>query len=83
MTDRHVPHFQEELDHLKARLLEMGGLAEDRLRRAVRGLVDRDPAVLEQVLAGDGAINELHIEAGYKLNGQQLFFPNAQGSKPS
>ena len=21
--------------------------------------------------------------AGYKLNGQQLFFPNAQGSKPS
>ena len=34
-----VPHFQEELDQLKARLLEMGGLAEDRMRSAVRALV--------------------------------------------
>ncbi|HEY4648610.1 MAG TPA: hypothetical protein VIG95_05850 [Gemmatimonadales bacterium] len=30
-----VPHFQEELDQLKARLLEMGGLAEERVRAAV------------------------------------------------
>ncbi|HKW02452.1 MAG TPA: phosphate signaling complex protein PhoU [Vicinamibacterales bacterium] len=62
MTERHVPHFQEELEQLKARLLEMGGLAEDRLRLAVSGLVDRDPAVVERVLGGDTAINQLHIE---------------------
>ncbi|HUL75262.1 MAG TPA: phosphate signaling complex protein PhoU [Vicinamibacterales bacterium] len=62
MTDRHIPHFQEELEQLKARLLEMGGLAEDRLRLAVRGLVDRDLAMVEKVLAGDAAINQLHIE---------------------
>jgi phosphate transport system protein len=61
-TDRPVRHFQEELDELKARLLEMGGLAEDRLRGALRGLVERDPALLDPVLAGDGAINQLHID---------------------
>ena len=58
----HVPHFQEELELLKTRLLEMGGLAEDRLREAVRGLVERDLEVVERVLTGDAAINQLHIE---------------------
>ena len=57
-----VPHFQEELDHLKARLLEMGGLAEDRVRSAIRALVDRDLSLVEQVLGGDTPINQLHIE---------------------
>jgi phosphate transport system protein len=61
-TERHLTHFQEELDQLKARLLEMGGLAEDRLRLAVRGLVDRDLSVIEQVMVSDVAINQLHIE---------------------
>jgi len=62
MTERHIPHFQEELEQLKARLLEMGGLAEDRLRLAVSGLVDRDTTMVERVLGGDTAINQLHIE---------------------
>ncbi len=57
-----VPHFQEELQQLKARLLEMGGLAEERVRSAVKALVDRDPGAVDAVLAGDGPINELHIE---------------------
>ena len=48
MTERHVPHFLEELEQLKARLLEMGGLAEDRLRLAVSGLVDRDLSALRR-----------------------------------
>src|ERR1017187_4516413 len=60
--DRHVRHFQDELEQLKSRLLEMGGLAEDRLRSVVRGLVERDHALLEAVLAGDAAINQLHME---------------------
>jgi phosphate transport system protein len=61
-TDRHVRHFQDELDRVKGRLLEMGGLAEERVRLAVRSLVDRDRALVERVLGGDGAINQLHIE---------------------
>jgi len=62
MTTTTIPHFQEELEQLKARLLEMGGLAEDRVRSAIRALVDRDPDLVDQVLAGDQPINQLHIE---------------------
>jgi phosphate transport system protein len=61
-TQRVVRHFQEELEQLKTRLLEMGGLAEERVRLSVRGLVDRDHEVIEQVIAGDEAVNRLHIE---------------------
>ena len=61
-TERHPRHFEEDLGTLKTRLLEMGGLAEERLRMAMRGLVDRDSRLLEKVLAGDGDINHLHLE---------------------
>jgi phosphate transport system protein len=57
-----IPHFQEELDALKARLLEMGGLAEERVRTAIEALVRREPALVIQVLDGDGPINQFHIE---------------------
>jgi phosphate transport system protein len=57
-----VPHFQEELEELKTRLLEMGGLAEDRVRVSVRALVERDASLVDQVLAGDQPLNQLHIE---------------------
>ena len=62
MPERVVRHFQEELQQLKNRLLEMGGLAEERVRTAVEGLVNRDLALIEGVLQGDGPINQLHIE---------------------
>ena len=55
-------HFQEDLDTLKARLLAMGGLAEERVREAVHGITERDLPALDAVVAGDEAINDLHIE---------------------
>lgn len=60
--DRQVSHFREELEALQGRLLEMGGLAEERVRTAVEALVARDPALMNAVLAGDEPINQLHIE---------------------
>ena len=57
-----VRHFQEELEQLKRRLLEMGGLAEENVRLAVKGLVDRDHALIDRVLLGDEPLNTLHIE---------------------
>jgi phosphate transport system protein len=55
-------HFQEELEQLKARLLEMGGLAEEQVRLAVKGLVHRDRDLIARVLTGDDPLNALHIE---------------------
>jgi phosphate transport system protein len=60
--DRPVRHFQEELEALQGRLLEMGGLAEERVRAAVHGLTSRDVAVIDQVMHGDEPVNRLHIE---------------------
>jgi phosphate transport system protein len=60
--ERTAPHFQEELDSLHSRLLEMGGLAEERVRVTVYGLVKRDHEVIENAIRGDEPINRLHIE---------------------
>jgi len=61
-SEQRVRHFQDELEQLKARLLEMGGLAEEQVRLAVKGLMDRDRDLIARVLAGDGPLNALHIE---------------------
>ena len=60
--ERQVPHFHEELETLKGRLLEMGGLAEERVRAAVQGLVLRDGSLFDKILIGDEPLNQLHVE---------------------
>src|ERR671936_444125 len=59
MSIERVRHFQEELEQLKTRLLEMGGLAEEQVRLAVLGLVQRDRALVARVLTSDEPINAL------------------------
>jgi phosphate transport system protein len=61
-VERHVPHFHEELEALKGRLLEMGGLAEERVRATVQALVARDGSLFDRVLVGDEPLNQLHVE---------------------
>ena len=61
-TERHVRHFQDELEILKTRLLEMGGLAEEQVRLAVKALMERDRELVALALNGDEPINRLHIE---------------------
>ena len=58
----HIRHFQEELEQLKTRLLEMGGLAEEQVRQAVKALVNRDRDLIARVLTSDDPLNALHIE---------------------
>jgi phosphate transport system protein len=55
-------HLAEELEELKARLITMGGLAEERLRGAVRGLVDRNHDLLAEATSGDSRIDKLQVE---------------------
>src|SRR5712692_2302984 len=61
-VERVARHFQDELEQLKTRLLEMGGLAEEQVRLAVKALVDRDRDLVDRVLHGDEPLNALHIE---------------------
>ena len=57
-----VPHFQEELEELKARLLVMGGEVEEQVRSAGVALLKRDYDLCQKVVTGDGSINRLHVE---------------------
>jgi phosphate transport system protein len=61
-VERVVRHFQEELQQLNTRLLEMGGMAEEEVRLAVKGLMETDPDTIDRVLVGDEPVNSLHIE---------------------
>ncbi len=54
-------HFQEELDDLQKRLLEMAGRVESAVHWSVRSLVDRDEALAREVLRNETGINELEI----------------------
>jgi phosphate transport system protein len=55
-------HFEEELQVLKNRLLNMGALVEDRVHRAVQALMERNLQEAEAVSAGDHEVNDLQIE---------------------
>jgi phosphate transport system protein len=61
-TEHIVRNYQEELEQLRARLLAMGGLAEERVRAAMQIIVSRDQGLIDGVLKGDEPINELHKE---------------------
>ncbi len=58
--ERH--HFEDELQALKNRLLNMGALVEDRVQRAVQALMDRRAEVAEAIANGDQEVNDLQIE---------------------
>jgi phosphate transport system protein len=55
-------HFEDELTQLQERLLVMGGLAEERVRMAIAGVVRRDAETIERVIGGDEPVNRLHLE---------------------
>jgi phosphate transport system protein len=55
-------HVDDELAVLQERLLTMGGLVEERVRQAMDALTRRDAKALAGVIAGDEAVNTLHID---------------------
>lgn len=57
-----VRHFQEELDRLKAALLEMANLAEESVDASVEALLQRDAARAQAVIEADDRIDELELK---------------------
>jgi phosphate transport system protein len=55
-------HFERELKHLQALLLEMGGLAESMIAQSVEAAASRKVAIVHQVLEEEERIDELCIE---------------------
>ncbi len=55
-------HFQDEMDRLQDRLLEMAGIVEELVRVAVEALERRDPRPVEWADAEDDRVDQLEIE---------------------
>jgi phosphate transport system protein len=53
---------EQELETLKERVLKMGSLVEDAIRKSVRALVDRDRDLALGVIDGDAVINTHDVE---------------------
>lgn len=58
--ERH--HFEEEMQALKNRLLNMGALVEERVHDATNALIDRRLDTAERIIASDQDVNDLQIE---------------------
>jgi len=57
-----VRHFEQELEQLKGKLLEMSALVESAIYRSVQGVVEKNQELAEQVLKNEARINQLEIE---------------------
>ncbi len=63
MSEHIVTAFTDELEHLSAKLLRMGGLAESMILDASRAVTTYDLELARQVIKRDQAIDELEGEA--------------------
>lgn len=54
--------FNEELEDIRNKVLQMGGIVEEQLGRAVKALVEGNTALAKQVVADDYRVNALEVE---------------------
>lgn len=59
MNDHTSKNFDMELETLRTRVLQMGGLAEQQVRKAMEGLYNNDSPQLEVVIRDDELINQM------------------------
>jgi phosphate transport system protein len=65
--EKHLgPHisqqFNEELEDIRSKVLQMGGIVEEQLGRAVRALIGGDVRLAKQVVQDDYRVNALEVE---------------------
>ena len=67
-TEEHTfKRYDQELAQLRSLVMEMGGLVEDQIQRAVKALNDADLTTARDVIARDHAVNRLEIKADEQI----------------
>jgi phosphate transport system protein len=61
MTEHISKQYDQDLEAIRSRMMQMGGLVEAHVRSAVAAYLDGDAERLEQVIAGDTKVNELEV----------------------
>ncbi|MEW6677389.1 MAG: phosphate signaling complex protein PhoU [Pseudomonadota bacterium] len=63
MSEHIYKQFDADLEAVRARVLEMGGLVEEQVTKAVDALIAGDVALAEEVIANDHRVNALEVAA--------------------
>ena len=61
MTDHINKQFDQDLEAIRSRMLQMGGLVESQIRDAIAAFLDAAPDRAAKVIAGDAKVNELEL----------------------
>ena len=60
--DQHISHqFNEDLEHLRTKLLEMGGLVENQLKDAIKAIETADGALAEKVIKTENEVDRREV----------------------
>jgi phosphate transport system protein len=69
MNQEHISRqFDADLEGLRTRVLAMGGLVEQQLKRAMDGLESGDISLIDQVIANDRQVNRHEVELDEACN---------------
>ncbi|OGA92380.1 MAG: phosphate transport system regulatory protein PhoU [Betaproteobacteria bacterium RIFCSPLOWO2_12_FULL_66_14] len=62
MTDHISKQFDAELEAVRTRVLQMGGLVEQQVVKAMEGLASGDLQMIDRVIADDHRVNAMEVE---------------------
>ena len=57
-----MKQFDEELEEIRTRLMEMGGKVEQQLQNAVKAVTDADSKLAEEVISGDQSVDSMEVD---------------------
>ncbi len=63
LTEHTYKPFDAELEAMRARVLEMGGLVEEQVHNAVTALMEGNPALAQQVVENEAQVNALETSS--------------------
>jgi phosphate transport system protein len=61
MTEHISKQYDQDLEAIRSRMMQMGGLVESHIRAAIAGYLEGDAARADAVIAGDAKVNELEL----------------------
>jgi phosphate transport system protein len=68
MSEHTSKQFDVELESLRTRVLQMGGLVEQQVKKAMQGLYEGDTSILDAVIRDDSRVNQLEVELDEACN---------------
>ena len=68
MSEHISKRYDAELESVRTGLLQMGGLIEQQIEHAMRGVIERNLPLLEEVIATEKKVNAMEIELDEACN---------------